>query len=79
MIAFSTAEEVRRAWDAQRLTTTELSNEQASALFEAAIEATEEAVYNSILKATTVTGNGRTVQAIDVAKVREVLAKYRPR
>lgn len=79
VIAFSTAEEVRRAWDAQRLTTTELSNEQASALFEAAIEATEEAVYNSILKATTVTGNGRTVQAIDVAKVREVLAKYRPR
>ncbi|MCC7195450.1 MAG: P1 family peptidase [Gemmatimonadaceae bacterium] len=79
VIAFSTAEEVRRAWDAQRFTTTELSNEQASALFEAAIEATEEAVYNSILKATTVTGNGRTVQAIDVAKVREVLAKYRPK
>ncbi|MEA3244998.1 MAG: P1 family peptidase, partial [Gemmatimonadota bacterium] len=79
VIAFSTASEVRRAWDAQRLATTELSNEQASAVFEAAIEATEEAAYNSILKATTVTGNGRTVQAIDIGKVKEVLARYRPR
>lgn len=79
VIAFSTAAEVRRAWDAQRLTTTELSNEQASAVFEAAIEATEEAVYNSILKATTVTGNGRTVEAIDVGRVKEVLGRYRPR
>ena len=79
VIAFSTAAEVRRAWDARRHTTTELSNEEASALFEAAIEATEEAAYNSILKATSVTSNGRTVQAIDIAKVREVLAKYRPK
>ncbi|MDA1081549.1 MAG: P1 family peptidase [Gemmatimonadetes bacterium] len=78
VIAFSTATEVRRAWDARRHTTTELSNDQASALFEAAIEATEEAAYNSILRATAVTGNGRTVEAIDIEKVKEVLAKYRP-
>jgi len=79
VIAFSTSPDVRRAWDAPRHATTELSNDQASALFEAAIEATEEAAYNSILKATTVTGNGRTVSAIDVDKVREVLRKYRPK
>jgi D-aminopeptidase len=79
VLAFSTAAEVRRAWDARRLTVTELSNEEASALFQAVIEATEEAAYNSILRATTVTGNGRTVQAIDVEKVKAVLAKYRPK
>ncbi len=79
VIAFSTSPDVRRAWDAPRHATTELSNDQASALFEAAIEATEEAAYNSILKATTVTGNGRTVSAIDVDKVRDVLRKYRPK
>jgi D-aminopeptidase len=79
VIAFSTAAEVRRAWDAKRHTTTELSNEEASALFEAAIEATEEAAYNSMLKATAVTANGRTVEPLPIDKVREILAKYRPR
>ena len=77
-IAFSTAESVRRQWDARQLTTTELSNEQASPLFEAAIEAAEEAADNSILRATDVTGNGRTVRAIDIAKLKDVLKRYRP-
>lgn len=75
-IAFSTAESVRRPWDAKRLTTTELSNEEASPLFEAAIEAAEEAADNSILRATTVTGNGRTVEAIDIEQLKAVLRKY---
>ncbi|MHB1313043.1 MAG: P1 family peptidase [Gemmatimonadaceae bacterium] len=80
VIAFSTAKEVRRAYDATRLQTTELANEDASALFEAVVEATEEAIYNSIFQATTVTGNGRTVEAIPLDKVRAVLSKYgRPR
>jgi D-aminopeptidase len=75
-IAFSTAKEVRRAWDAKQHTTTELANEEVSAVFEAVVEATEEAVYNSLFMATTVTGNGRTVEAIPLDKVREVLRKY---
>jgi D-aminopeptidase len=75
-IAFSTARAVRRAWDAERLTTTELANEQASALFQAVIEATEEAIYNSLFTATTVEGNGATGEAIPLAEVRRVLAKY---
>ena len=79
VIAFSTAPEVRRVWNAPRHSTTELANDASSALFEAVIEATEEAAYNSILRATTVTGNGRTVEAIDINKVKEVLARYRPR
>jgi D-aminopeptidase len=80
VIAFSTALEVRRAFEARRHSVTELANEAASALFQAAIEATEEAAYNSILRATAVTGGtGRTVEAIDIERVRAAIAKYRPR
>lgn len=76
-IAFSTHRAVRRAFDARRLSLNELANEETSALFEAVVEATEEAIYNSILKATTVIGNGRTVEAIPIERVREVLARYK--
>jgi D-aminopeptidase len=75
-IAFSTARTVRRAWDSERLTTTELANEQASGLFQAVIEATEEAIYNSIFTATTMEGSGARVEAIPLDRVREVLRKY---
>ncbi len=75
-LAFSTNEKVRRSASATRLTTEELANEQMSGLFEAAVEATEEAIYNSLFEATTTTGNGHTVQAIPLDRVREVLAKY---
>src|SRR5688572_1866010 len=73
-IAFSTARAVRRPWDAERLTTTELANEQASALFQAVIEATEEAIYNSMFTATTVPGS--PVDAISLESVARILAKY---
>jgi D-aminopeptidase len=53
-----------------------LPTEAVSPLFEAALEATEEAVINSLLKAETTTGNGRTVQALDIARLRELLRKY---
>lgn len=75
-LAFSTGEGVRRAWDAPRLTTTELANEQMSALFQAAVEAVEEAIYNSMFMATTVTGNGRTVEALPLDRVRDILRAY---
>jgi D-aminopeptidase len=75
-IAFSTAREVRRAWDAKRLTTTELANEEVSGVFEGAVEAVEEAVYNSLFMATTVTGNGRTVEALPLDRVRQILAEH---
>ncbi len=75
-LAFSTAAAVRRAWDAERHTTTELANEQLSAVFQATVEAVEEAVYNSLFAATTTTGNGRTVEAIPLDRVREVLRRH---
>ena len=79
-IAFSTAESVRRravpgGRPALRATS-ELDNEDVSALFQAAVEATEEAIYNSLFMATTTTGNGRTVEAIPLDRVREVLRRY---
>lgn len=74
--AFSTAESVRRAVDARRHTVTELANEEMSALFQATVEAVEEAVLNSLFAATTETANGRTVEAIPLDRVREILARH---
>jgi D-aminopeptidase len=76
VIAFSTAADVRRAFTARRLETKELANEEMSGLFQAVVEATEEAVYNSLFQATSVTGNGRTAEAIPLDAVRDVLRRY---
>lgn len=73
-IAFSTAPDVRvRAGATDPRQTTILPGDALSPLFEAALEATEEAVYNSLLQARTVTGNGRTVDALPIDKVRALL------
>jgi D-aminopeptidase len=73
IIAFSTAESVRRAPTARVLSTTELGNESVSALFQAVVEATEEAVYNSLTMATTVSSRGGTVEALPLDRVRALL------
>jgi D-aminopeptidase len=75
-LAFSTSDKVRRSATATRLTTEELANEQMSGLFEGVVEATEEAIYNSLFEATTTKGNGHTIEAIPLDKVKAVLAKY---
>lgn len=53
-----------------------LSNDAVSALFPAVIEATEEAIYNSLFRAETTTGNGRTVDALPVESTIETLQKH---
>ena len=53
-----------------------LSSDAVSPLFEMVLEATEEAVYNSLLRATTVKSVKGTAEAIPVERVREILAKY---
>ena len=60
VIAFSTAPELRiRPGEANKPNAaTVLGNEAMSPLFLAVIEATEEAIYNSLFRATTVTGRG---------------------
>jgi D-aminopeptidase len=76
VIAFSTAEGVRRQPDEEWTELIEVPNDRISALFEGAVEATQEAIYNSLLKATTVSGMGRTADAIDVDEVARVLREY---
>src|SRR5262249_31118615 len=75
-IAFSTAAEVRVRTEAPAREVKLLSNDAMSPLFLAAIEATEEAVYNSLFRATTVTGQGRTVEALPLDRTLEVLRRH---
>jgi D-aminopeptidase len=74
-IAFSTSGRFRHGETAARPITL-LPTEALSPLFQAALEATEEAVLNSLFRATTVSGSGATVEAIPIAKVREILRRY---
>jgi D-aminopeptidase len=76
-IAFSTAPQVRIRTEDKALTrhTEVLTNDAMSPLFLAVIEATEEAVYNSMFRATTVTGRGHTVEALPIGKTTEILRK----
>jgi D-aminopeptidase len=76
VIAFSTADSVRRASNAERLTVETLGNDALSPLFQAVVEATEEAIYNSLFMASTVSGNGQKVEAIPLSSVREVLRRH---
>ena len=54
----------------------DLGNDAMSALFQGVVEATEEAIYNSLFKATTVTSRGRTIEALPMDRLREILTKY---
>ncbi|MEP6691064.1 MAG: P1 family peptidase [Gemmatimonadaceae bacterium] len=79
VIAFSTAESVRRhigpgATPVRQVA--DLDNESMSGLFEGVVEATEEAIYNSLFMATTTRSRGLTVEAIPLDRVRAVLAQY---
>ena len=85
VVAFSTSDQVRRrlapgarapgAPPVPRAVQ-ELSNDDMSPLFQAVIEATEEAIYDSMFMATSVTSRGRTVQAIPLDSVRAILGRY---
>ena len=74
VIAFSTANRVNAAETVRNIKL--LGNDAMSPLFQAVIEATEEAILNSMFRATTVTGNGRTIEALPIEKVREILKKF---
>jgi D-aminopeptidase len=77
VIAFSSSPEVRIAASEPVYRPKELlSNESMSPLFEAVIEATEEAIYNSMFKAHDVTGNGHTVKALPLQETIELLKKH---
>ena len=73
-IAFSTAPELRvKHGDAEPRVRRLLPSDALSPLFQAALEATEEAVYNSLLQATSVQSKIGSAEAISVEKVRDAL------
>ena len=70
-IAFSTAAENRViATNGPQLRSI-LPTDAVSGLFEAVMDATEEAVYNSLLRAVDMTANGRTVRALPLEAVKK--------
>lgn len=78
VIAFSTHPEVRRKRESSEPhVTPELLNASMDPLFTAAVEATEESVYNALLKATTVESARGRLTAIPIEPVKEILQKYR--
>lgn len=78
VIAFSTAEGLRVPYNMESpvLNQSILHNDAISPLFLAVIEATEEAVINSLFAAETMTGSGRTVEELPVDEVLELMKKY---
>ncbi len=79
VIAFSTARELRSAFESTARTegAPVLRNDDLSPIFQAAIEATEEAVYNSMLKAVDVAGHeGHRIEALPLDRLLEIGKKY---
>ncbi len=86
VIAFSTASSVRissqncakrdQAGNCGARQIETVTNDAMSPLFLAAIEATEEAIYNSLFRATTITGNGHTVEALPVDRTLDILRRH---
>jgi len=76
-IAFSTASFARRR-HGEREARSRLSipTDALSPLFQATLEATEEAVYNSLLRATTLRGSGTAVEALPVERLEEILKLF---
>ena len=72
-IAFSTHPSLRVVNTTGPQPRTVLPTDSVSGLFEAAMDATEEAVYNSMLKAVDVTANGRTIRALPIDRITELL------
>jgi D-aminopeptidase len=77
VIAFSSAPDVRIDPTSSTYRPKELlGNDSMSPLFEAVIEATEEAIYNSMFLAHDVTGNGRTIKALPLKETIELLKAH---
>ncbi|HEX5237896.1 MAG TPA: P1 family peptidase [Sphingomicrobium sp.] len=78
-VAFSSNPDVRRTPErrAHPSPILDLPNDQVSPLFEAAVEAAEEAAINSLFAATPMDGNGRHVDALPVDKVIKLYKRAR--
>lgn len=76
VIAFSTAANVRRRSTRETRPIQDLPNDRMSPLFQAVAEATEEAIYNSLFRATTTAGHRGTVEALPLDRVLEILRDH---
>ena len=78
-VAFSTNPDVRRTPErrAKPSAIVDLPNDQVSPLFEAAVEAAEEAAINSLFAATPMDGNGRHIDALPIDKVVKLYRRAR--
>jgi len=76
VIAFATAESMRRRGNERVRPADDFSNDAMTPLFQAVAEATEEAVYNSLFKAVNVRGPRNEVTALPIAETLEILRKY---
>jgi D-aminopeptidase len=79
VIAFSTTRRIAATVAVQSPGAAEalVREDDLSPLFQAAIEATEEAILNSMLRATTVRGrDGHAAEALPIARLREILARH---
>ena len=79
VIAFSTHDDVRRAIDSDgdTIDRTELTNSAMSPLFLATVEATEEAILNSLFMAEPMTGHdGSEMDALPTDEVMEIMKEY---
>jgi D-aminopeptidase len=78
-VAFSTSETVRRTAERRGAvaSTSELANDRVSPLFQAVVEATEEAVLNSMFRAEAMEANGARIEALPVARVMEIYRSSR--
>jgi D-aminopeptidase len=75
-IAFSTHPSLRVTGGNAPQQKTVLPTDAVSGLFEAALDATEEALYNSMLRASDTSAGGRTVRALPIADLKSLFTKY---
>lgn len=77
MLAFSTANVIPHYPEKPTFLMTHLADTHLNPLFQATVEATEEAILNALLQATTVTGrDGRRFEAISIERLRSILDAY---
>jgi D-aminopeptidase len=81
-LAFSTGNAVQvqpvmnDPWKAKELGVSVVDDMTINAIFEAAADAVEEAIYNAVCMAETMEGNGNKVDALDLGRVRGLMEKY---
>ena len=77
VLAFSTGNRIPHYPKDPTFVMTHLADTHLNAIFQATVEATEEAILNALLQATTVTGrDDRRYEAISIEQVRSILATY---